>query len=148
MSSNQWDSNPNEGPSWACSSKTSIKKVLQRQTSTPSKGLKSNVSWQVKSHLIQEPPKHVHQNYLIKLNKCSKTLCNLSSLGMGELPWWPTGWIIPQVKECFLGGISLINENKMKWMGLKLLDIGSWHTMVHIISFMDAFVEGVLHLRF
>ena len=36
-------------------------KVLQRQMSAPSKGLKSNVSWQVKSHLIQEPPNHVHQ---------------------------------------------------------------------------------------
>jgi hypothetical protein len=36
-------------------------KVLQRQVNSPSKGLKSNVSCQVKSHLIQEPPKHVHQ---------------------------------------------------------------------------------------
>jgi hypothetical protein len=62
-------------------------KVLQRQVNSPSKGLKSNVSCQVKSHLIQEPPKHVHQNYLFKLNKCSKTLCNLPSLGMGGLSW-------------------------------------------------------------
>jgi hypothetical protein len=41
MASNLWDSCPNEGPSWACSSKMSINKVLQRQTSVPSKDLKS-----------------------------------------------------------------------------------------------------------
>jgi hypothetical protein len=62
-----------------------LSKVLQRQMSVHSKGLKSNVSWQVKSHLIQEKPKLVHQNYTLKLNKCSKTLCNLPSLGMGRL---------------------------------------------------------------
>jgi hypothetical protein len=58
-------------------------KVLQRQVNAPSKGLKSNISCQVKSHLIQEPSKHVHQIYLFKLNKCSKTLCNFPNLDMG-----------------------------------------------------------------
>jgi hypothetical protein len=101
-----------------------LNKALQRQVNSPSKGLKSNVSCQIKSHLIQEPPKHVHQNYLFKLNKCSKTLCNLPSLGMGGLSWWPIGWIIPQVKECFLGGSSPSHVKSMKWMGVKLLGMG------------------------
>jgi hypothetical protein len=116
-------------------------KVLQRQMSVPSKGLKSNVSWQVKSHLIQEPPKHVHQNYLIKLNKCSKTLWNLSSLGMGGLSMWPIRWVIPQVKNFSPSGPSLSHVKTMKWMG-------SWQTRVCIVSFMGSFVEGELHLHF
>ena len=85
--------------------------------SVPSKGLKSNVSWKVNSHLIQDPPKHVHQNYLIKLKKCSKTLANFPCLGMGGLSRWPIEWVIPQLKGCFLGGPSPSHVRKMEWMG-------------------------------
>jgi hypothetical protein len=36
----------------------------------------------------------------------------------------------------------------MKWMGVKLLGMGFMTYKGCIISFMGAFVEGVLHLRF
>jgi hypothetical protein len=45
-----------------------------------------------------EPPKHVHQTPLFKLNKFSKTLYNLSNLGMGGVLRHPIGLVNPQVK--------------------------------------------------
>jgi hypothetical protein len=45
-----------------------------------------------------EPPKHVHQTTLFKLNECSKTLYNLSNLGVGGVSRHPIGSVNPQVK--------------------------------------------------
>jgi len=124
MASKLWASYPNEALARLVPLKRPPSKVLQRQVSVKTKDIKSNASWKIKSHLIQEPSKHAHQNYHFKLNKCSKTLCNLPSLGMGGLSWWPIGWVISQVKECFLGGTSLNHENKVEWMGVKILGMG------------------------
>ena len=117
---------PNEGPSDLVPSRNSFPpiKALQRQANSPSKGSQVTSIMLRKPYIVKEPPEHVHQDPPLKINKCSKTLCNLSNLGMGGLSWWPIGWIIPQVKECFPGGLSLSHVKSMRWIGVILLGMG------------------------
>jgi hypothetical protein len=68
---------------------------------------------------------------------------------MGGLSWCPIGYTDPKVKECYLIRPSLIHVVNMIWMGLRpsghgVLDI----SRDHIVSFMGAFEEGVLHPSF
>jgi hypothetical protein len=56
--------------------KLATKKGPTKQIGMPSKDLKSKYHGKWKAHLINKALKNFHQNYLIKLNKFSKTLYN------------------------------------------------------------------------
>jgi hypothetical protein len=85
MAPNLWVSCPNEAPSWACSSKTSINKVLQRQKSAPLQVSQVKASWQVKPHLIQEPAKHVHQKLPHQIKQVLKDLMQFVKFRYGRV---------------------------------------------------------------
>jgi hypothetical protein len=69
-----------------------------------------------KLHLIIEPPKHVHQTPLFKLNKCSNTLYNLSNLGVGGVSRHPIRSINPQVKGVSQGKpIYAMYKYEVEW---------------------------------
>jgi hypothetical protein len=83
LESNLWASIPMEAQARLVPPKMSTKQGPTKQMGTPSKDIKSKCHGKLKPHIINKAPKHVHQNYLIKLNMCSKALYNQPSLGMG-----------------------------------------------------------------
>jgi hypothetical protein len=76
LESNPWDSIPMEGQARLVPPKLLTKQGPAKQIGTPSKDIKSKYHGKLKPHLINKEPKHVHQNYLIKLKTFSKTLYN------------------------------------------------------------------------
>jgi hypothetical protein len=97
-----------------------------------------------KSHLIIKSPEHVHQTPLTP-NKCSKTLCNLTSLGL------------ERVSRCPIGLIPLKSGVFPRWILVQVMQVYevvgyTFGHGVHVITGkcrilpVDAFVEGELHL--
>jgi hypothetical protein len=69
-----------------------------------------------KPHIIMEAPKHVHQTPSFKLNKCSKTLYNLSNLGVGGVSRHLMGSVDPQFKGVSQGKhIYAMCEYEIEW---------------------------------
>jgi hypothetical protein len=96
-----------------------------------------------KPRLIIKPPEHVHQTPLFKLNKCSKTLYNLSNLGVGGVSRHPIGSINPQVKGVSQGKpIQAMCEYEVD--GVRLLGMGFMTYKGLYCLIYVRFVKGVL----
>jgi hypothetical protein len=74
--SNVWAPSPMESQARLVPPKISTKQGPTKQIGMPSKDLKSKYHGKWKPQLINKAHNHVHQNYLIKLKKCSKTPYN------------------------------------------------------------------------
>ena len=69
----------------------SSRKVLQRQTSTPSKGPQVTIIMPSNPYLIKEPPKHVHQISPFQNKQMLKDLIKLGKFNYGRVvmvPYW------------------------------------------------------------
>ena len=65
---------------------------------------------------------------------------------MGGLSWFSIWQTNPQVKECFPRKTYLSHVKEYEVDGAVKFGYGvSSHTRAHIVSFMGAFLEGVLH---
>jgi hypothetical protein len=126
-----------------------VGKVVQRKTSIPSKGPQVQHIIPSKPHLIQKPPKNVHEVLPFKIKKMLKDVISFSKFRYGRgvmLLYWVSQ---SQCQRIFPNKTLYrsYDDYEVDWGKIfrnGVLDI----SRVHVVSFMGAFVYGVLHPLF
>jgi hypothetical protein len=124
-------------------------KVMQTQKSMPSKGPQVTISMPSKPHLIQEPPKCVHQIPPFQIKQMLKDLISFSKCMYGRVVM-VTYWVSQSLSQGMFPKKTLYkscDDYEVDWgntFGHGVLDI----SRVYIVSFMGSYVEGVLRPLF